>query len=135
MENWPYAQGDMAGRPPSSEAPPVGKRLAALRKERGLTQQQLADDLGVSQSVVAYYERRADNPSLELLQKLADFYAVTVAELLGPQATKKPKAKPGPTSALEERVGRIRRLPRREQGRILDLLDVALATAEKRANA
>lgn len=132
MEIRPYAQGDMQGRPPSSEAPPLGKKLAALRKERGLTQQQLADELGVSQSVVAYYERRADNPSLEVLQKLASSYDVTVADLLGAQATKKPKAKPGPASAVEQRIGRIRRLPRREQARILDMLDVAIASAERR---
>jgi transcriptional regulator with XRE-family HTH domain len=127
----PYAQGDMAGRPPSSEAPLLGKRLAALRKERGLTQLQLAEALGVSQSVVAYYERRAGNPSLEVLQKLAAFYSVSVADLLGPEATKK-RAKPGPPSGLEERIGRIRRLPRREQARILDIIDVAIASAERR---
>ncbi len=129
MENAPYNLGAMAGRPPSSEAPPLGKKLAALRKERGLTQQQLADALGASQSVVAYYERRADNPSLELLQKLADFFGVPVAALVDDKPVPPPKPA---TSPIVERIERMRRLPRREQSRILELLDDAIARAEQR---
>ena len=133
MENDPYTLGVMAGRPPSSEAPPLGKKLAALRKERGLTQQQLADALGASQSVVAYYERRAANPSLELLQKLADFYGVPVASLVDDSTPKKKPARIA--SPIDERLERVRRLPRREQTRILELLDDAIARAESRASA
>ena len=39
-----------------------GKRLAMLRKERGLTYQQLADKIEVSRRVIAYYEVESDNP-------------------------------------------------------------------------
>jgi len=134
MKLGPYNDA-MAGRPPSSEAPPLGKKLAALRKQRGLTQQQLADALGQSQSVVVYYERRAVNPSLELLQKLATFYGVAVTELVA-DAAPTPKPTPrrhGPPSAFEARWERVRRLPRRKQAELLEMLDDAIARAERRA--
>ena len=104
----------------------------ALRKERGLTQQQLADALGMSQSVVAYYERRADNPSLELLQKLAAFYEVPVTQLVDDGPAKIKREKPGPTSALEECLEKVRKLPRREQSRIIEMIDVAVESARRR---
>jgi transcriptional regulator with XRE-family HTH domain len=112
----------------------LGKKLAALRKARGLTQQQLADALGASQSVVAYYERRAENPSLEVLQKLATFYGVSVSELLTEGMNVEPRKRLGRPSALEERVERVRRLPRSEQARIIDTLDVAIEGAERRVS-
>jgi DNA-binding transcriptional regulator YiaG len=46
-EGRPY-NGDMAGRPPTKPAPIFGTNLAALRKARGLSQPQLAEQLGVS---------------------------------------------------------------------------------------
>ena len=49
------------GRPPSKVATDFGKRVAEARRQRGLTQRQLADQLGVSQKMVDYFERRAEN--------------------------------------------------------------------------
>ena len=118
----------MAGRPPSTEAPAFGKRVAALRKERGLTQMELADQLGVSPQMVDYYERRAVNPSLDLLHKLATAFGLTVGELLG-ETTVKAKKRPGPASALEEKFEQLRRLPKREQETVLKMLDGLLSTS------
>lgn len=130
----PYALEAMAGRPPTREAPPFGKRLAALRKQRGLTQLQLADELGVSRKMVDYYERRAQNPSTSFVTKAADVLGVSVAYLLeeGPVSSSTKKAKPGPASALEERLQKVRRLPKKEQEVVLRMLDGVLAGAQQR---
>ena len=57
--------------------------LLSLRRERGLTQAQLAEALGMSKSAVSMYERGNREPELELLQRMADFFHVSVSTLLG----------------------------------------------------
>lgn len=120
----------MAGRPAKSPAPPFGQRVAAFRKERGLSQAQLAELLGVSRELVDYYERRAKNPSLEIVQRVSNALGVSPADLLEEQpplsATRK---KPGPASKIEERIERIRRLPRRQQEFIIRMIDAAIESA------
>ena len=58
-------------------------RLKIFRKERGLTQTQVADAVGLGRQAYAYYEKGEREPSTETLCKLADFFGVTVDELLG----------------------------------------------------
>lgn len=60
-----------------------GERLKKLRLQEGLTQQQLADRLGVTKSVVSYYELQERYPSPEVLTKLASIFHVTTDFLLG----------------------------------------------------
>lgn len=75
----------MAGRPPTKEAPIFGQRLAALRRAKGLSQTQLAELLETTRKMIDDYERRAGNPSLDLIQRAAEALDVSVAELLGSQ--------------------------------------------------
>lgn len=58
-------------------------RLKIFRKERGLTQTQVADAVGLGRQAYAYYEKGEREPSTETLCKLADFFGVSVDELLG----------------------------------------------------
>lgn len=60
-----------------------GKRLKELRLKEGLTQQQLADKLRVTKSVVSYYELQERYPSPDVLTKLALIFHVTTDYLLG----------------------------------------------------
>ena len=60
-----------------------GLKLKTLRKQAGLTQQQLATQLGITKSVVSFYELQARNPSPEVLAKLAQIFHVSVDYLLG----------------------------------------------------
>ena len=60
-----------------------GENLKRLRLQEGLTQQQLADRLGVTKSVVSYYELQERYPSPEVLTKLASVFHVTTDYLLG----------------------------------------------------
>ena len=60
-----------------------GNTLKKLRLQEGLTQQQLATSLGVTKSVVSYYELQARYPSPEVLRKLASLFHVSTDYLLG----------------------------------------------------
>ncbi len=60
----------------------MGQFLAALRKASGMTQQQVADRLHVSDKAVSRWERDACAPDLSLIPALAEMYGVTCDELL-----------------------------------------------------
>ncbi len=60
-----------------------GERLRQLRKERNLTQRQLADLIGVKNSVISFYEVGERTPSLEAVVKLASVLHVSADTLLG----------------------------------------------------
>ena len=114
----------MAGRPPSKEAPPFGKRLSEARRAKGLSQIELADLLGISGKAVDYYERRARNPSIDFVSKAADALAVPLEDLVG-QADKKTK-KPGPSKKLLRQLEQIQDLPKNKQRFVTELLDTIL---------
>jgi len=60
------------------------KRLADLRLKSGLSLQQVGDRVGISKAHVWNLEKgQADNPSMELVVKLADLFRVRVADLVG----------------------------------------------------
>ena len=61
---------------------PIGRFLAALRKERGLTQEQLAQQLGTSNKTISRWETGAYLPPVEMLQQLSTLYGLTINELL-----------------------------------------------------
>ena len=58
-------------------------KLREIRKNRGLTQQMVADHLGCSTVVYSRYETGARQPSIEVILMLADYFGVTVDYLLG----------------------------------------------------
>ena len=57
--------------------------LAELRKEKGITQSELADFLGVSFQSVSKWETGTTMPDITLLPKLAEYFQVSVDEILG----------------------------------------------------
>ncbi|HHV08301.1 MAG TPA: helix-turn-helix transcriptional regulator, partial [Firmicutes bacterium] len=58
-------------------------RLLELRKQKGLSQAELAQHLDVSQSLVSYYESGSKQPGYETLGKMANLFSVSVEYLLG----------------------------------------------------
>ena len=56
--------------------------LRELRKERGLTQEQAAEELFVSSKTLSRWETGATIPDLETLIKLAEYYKVDIKELI-----------------------------------------------------
>ncbi len=67
--------------------------LRGLREDHDLTQQQIADILGTSQTMYARYERGANELPLRHLITLADFYKTSTDYLLGRTDTKTPYPK------------------------------------------
>lgn len=59
-----------------------GAFIAMLRKERGLTQRQLADMLGVTDKAVSKWERGIGFPDIKIIQPLADALGVSVLEIM-----------------------------------------------------
>lgn len=123
--NSPYNPATMA-RPTTKRGTDFGSRLAEARKAAGLTQVQLAEQLGVSQQMVDYYERRARNPSADFVRRAAALLNVSVDSLLGAQA---PKVKRGPPSEWEKRFKAIKELPRDKQREIQNVVDALIAKA------
>ena len=60
----------------------IGKRIALLRKEKGLTQEELATHMGVSPQAVSKWENDQTCPDISALPRLARLLGVSVAELL-----------------------------------------------------
>lgn len=61
----------------------IGKSLRELRKANGLTQQQVADNLGLSRVNYTRYETGASNPDYETLLLLANYFDVSLDFLFG----------------------------------------------------
>ena len=59
------------------------QRLKYLRKEIDIYQKELAQNIGVSRSTITLYESGSRKPNLETLEKLADYFGVSIDYLLG----------------------------------------------------
>lgn len=61
----------------------LSEKIQKLRKERGLTQEQFAEQMFVSRTAVSKWETGRGVPSVESLQMIAKFFGITLDELLG----------------------------------------------------
>ncbi len=68
----------------------IGERLVQLRKEKGLSQEDLAGRLNVTRQAVSNWERGKAQPDLEMVGKLADLLGTSVAYLLGRASEENP---------------------------------------------
>lgn len=115
------------GRPAKNNRPPLGERIAAFRNQRGLSQQQLAEKLGISQQLIGYWERRSTVLRPEQLIALAEVLNVSVNDLLG-QKNRKTRGK-GPEGKALQAFEAVSRLPRRQQAHILRVVQALVAQA------
>lgn len=76
----------------------TGNFLVSLRKEKNITQQQLADILQVSVKAVSKWECGQGYPSIQSLKDLSDFYGVTVDEIIKGERNKTEAKEPVNTS-------------------------------------
>lgn len=60
----------------------IGKNIRLLRGQAGLTQQQLADKIGMSQSIVGKLEMETRSLKIDVLEKIADALGVSLSELI-----------------------------------------------------
>lgn len=59
------------------------KKLAALRRERGVSQRAVAAELNISQALLSHYEKGIREPGLEFVSRVCDYYGVSADYLLG----------------------------------------------------
>lgn len=66
----------------------LGKILKQKRKEKGLTQKDVAETTQIDQSIISSWERGTRSPSFLNIHKLCQLYDITVDELLGVEKKK-----------------------------------------------
>ncbi len=108
------------GRPSKRPRPAFGARLHALREAAGLSQQQVAGKVGMSQAAYAYWERNPVALRPEQLQKLADALGISVEELVGTHGTKK---RGGPVGKMRRVFEAASKLPRGQQAKIVEVVE------------
>lgn len=59
----------------------IKSRVALFRADKGITQQQLADEIGVTRATIIAIEKENYNPSLELSFRLARFFKTDIQSL------------------------------------------------------
>ena len=107
----------------------LGNRLARLRKERGYTQTELADKIGINRVLISDYERNRIRPHYEMIIHLAYALEISTDELLGVKGFKKSDTKPG--LKILRRMKKIESLPESQQKFVLKAIDSHLKALEK----
>lgn len=116
------------GRPTKKERPELGERIAEARELAGLSQHEVARQLGVAQQSVVSWERRVQAIRSDTLKKLALLYRVSTDELLGikPLKRKTPKGRVG------QIVEGVSKLPRRQQSKAIEAIENMLSGYKSR---
>ncbi len=104
----------------------LGKRITRLRKENHITQVQLAETLGISQSAMTAYELGQRRVPASMLPTLGEIFKVQVDELVGQPAARR---KRGPAPKLQQHLERISQLPKPKQRIVMEVLESMLAQA------
>jgi transcriptional regulator with XRE-family HTH domain len=102
------------------------ERLAALRKERGLTQLALAELVGLHISQIRRYESGQSQPTLDAIRKLAVALSVSADMLLFEQGER------GPADDLKLQFEAVSRFSDEEKNVVRSLLDSMILTHEAR---
>lgn len=103
----------------------LGARIAQLRKDSHITQVQLAETLGISQSTVNAYELGNRRVPVSTLPLLARTLGVSVEELIGEDAGEARKR--GRAPKLQQHMERISALPKPRQRAVIDVIEAMLA--------
>lgn len=125
----PTIPGIIAAMPAKHEAyfKELGARIAKARKERGLTQQALADSLGIAQQTLAHYEVGRIGVGIAMLPTLAELLDLSFDEILLGHPTIRLPGKRGPASRFEQQIDAVARLPKGEQRIVTRFLDTMIA--------
>jgi transcriptional regulator with XRE-family HTH domain len=102
----------------------IGKTLREIREAQGMTQVEIAEELGINQSLISEYEKGSVRLHAPLLAGMAKVLSVSSDEILGLSKTKR-------SDGLKDRrfmrrLRRIELLPSQQQEAVLKLLDGVL---------
>jgi len=120
FQNAGYGWSVKTGRPSKHERPAFGQRLHMLREAAGLSQQQLADKLGMSQRAYSHWERRPVALRPEQLESLAAALNIPLGTLLASGESQRRGS--GPAGKMRQLFEAASKLPRSQQEKILGIL-------------
>jgi len=125
-------------RKPKVKLPPIhfcsderiGQRIARLRKERGYTQQELAEKIGIIRNLVTDYEKGKIRLYDEMVTRFAIALEVSADAILGLKDIQHNNKKP--SLKIMRRLKKIEELPPKDQKTALQNLDLVLHALENR---
>ena len=127
-----YNIGIMARKNTSKRTDPgnetQGQRLARLRKERGFTQVEIAERVGIIQALVSDYERDKLRLNADMVVRFASALEITTDELLKPNGKGTPLRRK-PSLRMLRRLEKIESLPAHQQTTLLKTIDTFLKGA------
>ena len=121
-----YGEGMQTGRPSTRPRSEFGARLHAAREASGLTQSQVAEKLGITQTAYALWERRDMALRPEQIESVAKTLKVTVEHLFGVE----PPKQNGPVGKIRQTFEEVSLLPRRQQQHIVKVVSALVAQAK-----
>ena len=101
-----------------------GETMARLRHAAGFSQRGLAAEIGISQRMVAYYEKETQHPPTQLLPALAKALGVSADQLLGIEKTNDEFKQRD--NHLWRRFSQVEKLPPPKRKQIVQILDAFL---------
>jgi transcriptional regulator with XRE-family HTH domain len=117
------------------EAASFGQRLTALRKAAGYTQQELADEVGVSRRMIAYYEGQSEHPPTTLLPAIAQALQLSTDELLGLESPATKRTGRPRDNRLQRRLQQIESLPPEERRQLIEIVDAFIERGQLKRRA
>lgn len=88
----------------------IGAFLKGLRKEKGFTQEQVAEQFGVSGRTVSRWENGTNMPDISIISEIADFYEVDIRELIEGERKKEVAPEEETVSKIIEYAGEERKM-------------------------
>ena len=119
------------GRPSKEPRTPFGARLHAAREAAGLTQAQVADKMGVTQTAYGVWERYPVALRPDQIEQLARLVNVTVEYLFGRDSVKA-RGK-GPVGKLRQVFEKASQLPRHQQNKDAEFVEAFVERQSKPA--
>lgn len=105
---------------PPSETP--GQRLARFRRERGWTQVELAERVGITQTLLSDYERGKLRLNADMIVRFSNALEITADELLRPKDSQHTLRRK-PSLRVQRRMEKIEKLPPHQQNYLLKTID------------
>ena len=110
-----------------------GKRLAKIRKAKGLTQMELGERIGVSQRIIHHYENKAEYPPSPKIIELAQALDMSIDELLG-LGTDQISAYQNINPKLAKRLRLASNLPSHDLKSLVTFIDALLLKQQVKGN-
>lgn len=100
-----------------------GKRLLEARKKRGISQEEVAEQLGTKGPAIGRYERDEMKPSIDAAAKMADFLDVSLDWLVGHSDLDLDKA-------MIKRIQAVSKFSQEDKDHVFAMLDAFIATTK-----